>query len=279
MQGPLITPADLDILLQMRDRCVIFDCRFELMNPSAGRRAYAAGHIPGAHYLSLDDDLSDHTRPLAGRHPLPTAHSFEQLMRQHGVDAQTRLVAYDQGDHAMAARFWWLARYFGHQSVQVLNGGIAQWQAQGFDLVCDPSELPVQLGRFNACEQPRLRVAYADLIQQQALTVLVDARDKARYTGEVEPIDPVAGHIPGAINMPWKLNLNTDGWFKTPEQLLQVWEPVMPDLDRAVVYCGSGVTACVNLLALACLGHGDIPLFPGSWSEWCQRNGPVETSM
>ncbi|HEY1058622.1 MAG TPA: sulfurtransferase [Limnobacter sp.] len=277
MNVPLITPNEL-LAFEPTQSLVVFDCRFDLMNPSAGRQAYAAGHIPGAHYLSLDDDLSDHSIPLAGRHPLPSPEAFEELMCKHGVGPDTHIVAYDHGDHAMAARLWWLARYFGHSKVQVLNGGVNSWQTQGLSLTEQGTALPAAPGLFEANVQPHMRIQFDELRGQQAGLVLLDARDQPRYRGEVEPIDPVAGHIPGALNMPWKTNLGNDGLFKTPDALLDMWEPYVAAVDRTILYCGSGVTACVNLLALACLGHDDVRLFAGSWSEWCQRGGPVEKS-
>lgn len=277
MNFPLITPDEL-LNLQLNHAVVLFDCRFDLMNPSAGRQAYAAGHIAGAHYLSLDDDLSDHSIPMAGRQPLPKAQAFESLMRRYGVGPETHIVAYDQGDHAMAARLWWLARYYGHSSVQVLNGGVSNWKAHGLSVTAQGDEPAKTPGLFKARVQPGMRVQFEALLGQSTDWVLLDARDPPRYKGEIEPIDPIAGHIPGALNLPWKMNLDSDGRFKTPEDLLPIWRPHLTAVDRTVLYCGSGVTACVNLLALACLGVDSARLFAGSWSEWCQRGGPVETA-
>lgn len=277
MHAPLITATALHTLLQRSSQSVVLaDCRFDLMHPQSGAQAYAANHLPNAFYLNLDTDLSDKSIPLAGRHPLPDAARFTALMRSLGIGPDTHLVAYDAGDMAMASRLWWLARYYGHPKVSVLDGGIAQWLKAGFTL---STQVPAATGQglFTAREQTHMRAMHSEV--HSPSTPLVDSRDAARYKGDIEPIDPVAGHIPGAINAFWKENLAADGTVKPIEQLQLHWRWLDQYPEPPIVYCGSGVTACVNLLGLEISGRTGARLFAGSWSEWCQRGGAVETGL
>ena len=239
----------------MRYRFV--DCRWQLGSPEAGRELYRQGHIPGAAFLDLDTDLSGTTG--GGRHPLPSADAFAEAASRAGIESGVFVVAYDQGMTGGAARLWWLLRHFGHDDVAVLDGGIAAWlgpltegeeQIEGADFVAD-----VRANDLVEADELLTRLDDPSL-------VLVDARAPERYRGEVEPIDPVAGRIPGARNVPFA------GAFPPPNDLLEA--------DEIVVYCGSGVTACVDLLALARAGRSDAKLYPGSWSEWSSRGLPVE---
>jgi thiosulfate/3-mercaptopyruvate sulfurtransferase len=235
------------------------DCRFELGKPERGRELYLAGHIPGASFLDLDTELSDLSVPNAGRHPLPSAERFAEAAGRAGIGAGVFVVAYDQGPAGGAARLWWLLRHFGHEDVAVLDGGLGVWRGP---LTAGAEE--VEPARF----EPRARSG--DTIEADQLLerlgerglVVVDARAPERYRGEVEPIDPVAGHIPGAVNVP----------FLDPQLPAEVL-----GADEIVVYCGSGVSACVDLLALAQAGRPDAKLYPGSWSDWSTRGLPVET--
>ena len=276
MHKPLISAQALREHMQNRDtRLLLVDCRFDLMNPSSGQQAYLQGHLPGAFYLNLDSDLSDKSIALAGRHPIPNPESFTALMRQIGVNSNTLLIAYDSGDMAMAARLWWLARYYGHDKVSVLDGGITQWTKAGYVTVQTQTTSPPQ-GNFEAQVQSHMRVDHSQVHSTRC--ALIDSRDAARYKGEIEPIDPVAGHIPGAINSFWKLCLNNEGLFKSPQELQTHWAWLSEYAKPPIVYCGSGVTACVNLLGLEVAGVSGAQLFAGSWSEWCQRGGPVATN-
>ena len=240
----------------MRYRFV--DCRWELGIPGRGRELYLAGHVPGASFLDVDDDLSDLSRPDAGRHPLPSAERFAQAAGRAGIDADTFVVAYDQGMTGGAARLWWLLRHFGHDRVAVLKGGIGAWAGP-----LSTGEEEIEPARF----EPRTG---ADTIEADELAdrlgdprlAIVDARVPERYRGEVEPLDPVAGHIPGAVNLPYTTT------HSIPDDVREA--------DEVVVYCGSGVTACVDVLMLAEAGRSDARLYPGSWSEWEQRDLPVE---
>ncbi|MCP5146062.1 MAG: sulfurtransferase [Gammaproteobacteria bacterium] len=245
----------------------VFDCRFSLADTAAGARAYAAGHIPGAVYVNLDQDLSGPPRTDHGRHPLPSPDSLVALFSRLGIDETTQVVVYDDARGAIAARMWWLLRYMGHSAVAVLDGG---WQAylaaggQPSSAAVDAPEVTTFKGQPDAS-----RVVLLDAVP--AVSQLVDAREPARYAGQQEPIDPVAGHIPGAINRCWQLNVSESG-FLPQETLAASWREVLgtaPDADT-VHYCGSGVTACHNVLAQVAAGFPMPRLYCGSWSEWCR---------
>jgi thiosulfate/3-mercaptopyruvate sulfurtransferase len=267
----LITPAELASRLDSDAPPVIADCRFALTDPGAGERAWAEAHLPGAHYLHLDRDLAAPRAALGGRHPLPDAASFAARMRAIGLSAGRLLVAYDDSRGAFAARLWWLARYFGHEAVRVLDGGWGAWRAAGLPVSAERSS--ATKGNFTARPDPRRFLDYEALQRRRALgdVQLVDSRDPARYAGSEETIDPVAGHIPGACNLPWGSATDADGRFLDAEAQRRRWAGLR-DGRALVVYCGSGVTACVNLLSLALAGHEDALLYPGSWSDWCARS-------
>ncbi|NEO86089.1 MAG: sulfurtransferase [Spirulina sp. SIO3F2] len=268
---PLISAQTLAELLD-EPELIIVDCRFRLQNPNWGRQQYYQNHIPRADYLDLNQDLSAPPNALQGRHPLPPMTQFAQTLCQLGVrQNQTLVVVYDQAQPAFAARLWWLFRYWGHNLVRVLDGGWVAWQAQGYPTTSTIPERK-ENGQFIPQAQPNWTLECSELkrqIQNQSLT-LVDCRDAVRYRGEVEPIDPIAGHIPGAINHPWREACTPEGFLRTPQEIQSQWA----DIDLAhptAVYCGSGVTACVNLLALA---HAQLPqpqLYPGGWSAWCNH--------
>lgn len=242
----------------MRYRFV--DCRYELGRPERGRELYLEGHIPGAAFLDLERDLSDMSRaPAEGRHPLPAAEAFAASAGRAGIAADSLVVAYDQGRTGGAARLWWLLRHFGHEQVAVLDGGIGAWLGP-----LERGEEEVEPAEFVCRERTGDTVSADELLErvQHPEVVVVDARAPERYRGEVEPLDPVAGHVPGARNVPFT---SAD---PPPPELLHAQE--------LVVYCGSGVTACVNLLALHRAGRTDARLYPGSWSEWSRRGLPAE---
>ena len=244
------------------DGALIFDCRHRLGEPSMGRQSFEAAHIPGARHLHLDDDLSGPLRDdrIGGRHPLPAPQVFAERLAAHGLDDGQLVVAYDDIGGAFAARLWWMLRWVGHDAVGVLNGGLQAWQG---DLEAG-SAPAVERGSFRA----RVRAGLAaDRHAVAAAALRIDARAAARFRGEHEPHDPVAGHIPGAISRPWTDAL-VDGRLVKPPQI-----PPGP----GVAYCGSGVTACVNLLLLAVAGRTDIRLYPGSWGDWLASGGAVET--
>jgi thiosulfate/3-mercaptopyruvate sulfurtransferase len=264
----LITPAEL----AQRSDCLAFDCRFSLMDKTAGRLSYEAGHIPGARFADLEQDLSS-PGGVRGRHPLPERASLESRFRAWGVNDDTPLVCYDQNSGAFAARFWWLARWLGHRDVAVLEGGLDAWLAAGLPTNAD--SVATTAGHFTAHE-PLTRMRDATEIDASAQTLL-DARDIQRFRGEVEPIDRIAGRIPGAISAPFTDNL-VDGRFKSAEALrLRFSELGLKATDDIVCYCGSGVTAAHNVLALIRAGYPEPALYPGSWSEWIEDPArPIE---
>lgn len=283
MYTTLIGASDLHRLLTQpaQDGVVVLDCGFDLANPQAGRQQYESGHLPGAAYVHLDETLSGAKTGSNGRHPLPERAAFARAMAALGVGPRTQVVAYDNAGGMFAARLWWLLRWIGHEAVAVLDGGQAAWQAQGYPLTSEPAaprpaaELPVRDSL-----QPTLD--YAQL--RQALTtgerVVLDARAPDRYRGENETLDAVGGHIPGARNRFFRDNLGPDGRFLAPEQLRQAFTQQMNGRTPADVVnqCGSGVTACHNLLAMEVAGLKGAALYPGSWSEWsAQAGAPIAT--
>ena len=256
------------------DAPVLLDCRYDLTDPAAGGRAFADAHLPGARHVDLATDLSGPVTDTSGRHPLPEPAVLAARLGALGITADTQVVCYDAADGSFAARAWWLLRWLGHGDVAVLDGGFAAWAAAGLptisgDMPPVPTEAPALPIR-----PPRVHAVAIDEIARNlgsARQLLVDARAAARYRGEHEPIDPVAGHIPGAVNRPFVDNL-ADGRFKPADRLAAQWQALLDRhaVDQLVVYCGSGVTACHHLLALAHAGMPGARLYAGSWSEWCR---------
>ncbi|MBN8792324.1 MAG: sulfurtransferase [Stenotrophomonas nitritireducens] len=249
----------------------LVDARFSLADPQSGAAGYAAGHLPGAVYADLNRDLSDLSRQGHGRHPLPDSEAFAATLGRWGIGADTQVVVYDAGDGSMAAaRLWWLLRLIGHRRVAVLDGGLAAWQAAGQPVVAGETRvpaLPPYPGHFDLAQ-----VAAADEIVArlaQAPGWLIDARAGERYRGEVEPLDRVAGHVPGALNRPFALNLR-DGRFRPAAELRAELEPLLGAHapGEAVMMCGSGVTACHLLLAFEIAGLPGARVFADSWSGW-----------
>ncbi len=262
---------------------VILDCRHDLMNPAFGRSAYAEAHIPGARFISIDDDLADHAATAAGgrgRHPLPTPEALAATFSRLGIDASKQVVLYDSASGSYAARAWWCLHWLGHQAVAVLDGGVQQWRSEGWPLDAATPDWPAT--HFQARQNASMKVEAATVWARigAADACVIDARAPERYNGSTEPIDPVAGHIPGARNRFWKHNIAADGRFKTAAQLQDEWQHLLAGLAPAQVMhqCGSGVTACHNLLAMEIAGLGGGTLYPGSWSEWCADPArPVRT--
>lgn len=249
----------------------IVDCRFALMQPTLGREQYEAGHIPGAYYLDLNQDLSSPIGTHGGRHPLPDVAKLSAKLSAMGVhsvpDAPTLVVAYDNSRLGFASRLWWLLRYLGHDRVAVLDGGFAGWTAAGYAIT---QALPTpKAGTFVPRSQPDrvVDIEYVRNHKDLPRVVLVDSREGERYRGEHEPIDPIAGHIPGAINYPWQDVTDADGYVRPLADQQARWANLPP--AQVLVYCGSGVTACVNLLSLELAGIQTGKLYAGSWSDWC----------
>jgi thiosulfate/3-mercaptopyruvate sulfurtransferase len=266
----LLEPSLLLTRLEDSDWRVV-DCRFDLMNPSAGRKAYLDSHIPGAVYADLDHDLAAPVTPHTGRHPLPEPDVLAARFAAFGIDSKTQVVVYDDSSGAMAARAWWLLRWLGHKRVALLNRGFAHWQS--LDLPLESGPVAVAPRAFSAAPRPDVVVGTVEVaaaVGAIADLLLVDARDPARFRGEVEPIDAVAGHIPGAVNLPFSASLDSGGGFKSAAELSRLWAKVLGD-DREVAWtamCGSGVTACHLAFSALLAGYAEPRLYAGSWSEW-----------
>jgi thiosulfate/3-mercaptopyruvate sulfurtransferase len=269
MHTTLIEPASVGAHLADED-WVVIDCRFDLTDPGRGEQLYLDGHIPGARYVHLDRDLSGTKTGTNGRHPLPTPAEMTTRFSALGIAPGRQVVAYDADSGMYAARLWWMLRYMGHDAVAVLDGGLARWRMEGHPIrggreVAAPATFigaPREAWRLDAAE------VAAGLASSERL--LVDARAEPRFRGESEPLDARAGHIPGARSFFFQRNLRDDKTFKPPEALRAEWQALLQDRppDQVVMYCGSGVTACHNLLALEHAGLPGGRLFPGSWSEW-----------
>ena len=276
------TLIDVDSLQQLIARTsnggsslAIVDCRFDLMNPDAGRQAFHAGHIPGARYADLNLDLSSPVSVQSGRHPLPDPHTLAATLVSLGIDNNTQVVAYDEANSSFAARLWWLLRWLGHAKVAVLDGGFKAWVAPGSAVESGPSakvglsDRPLrfepQIDATMVIDAAAVGAALRDPRQ-----LLVDARAPERFAGEVEPIDAVAGHVPGAVNHPFAANLQSDGHFLPAAELRRRWQARMDGRapGQVIAMCGSGVTACHNLLSLEAAGFKGAKLYAGSWSEW-----------
>lgn len=265
---PLISASDL---LNRRPQPVLLDCSFDLADPAAGERSYREGHLPGAIYVHLDRDLSGPKTGRNGRHPLRERGDYARWMGQLGIAPGRPVVAYDRQGGMFAARAWWVLRWMGHAEVALLDGGLPAWQQAGgvpSTELPEPAPLPDY-----PLQPPALPTLNADQLQSRLPEVLViDARAPERYHGEVEPLDAVAGHIPGALNRFFKDNLQPDGRFKPAEQLRAEFAPLLD--GRPVVHqCGSGATACHNLLAMELAGLNPGAIYPGSWSEWSSDPG------
>ncbi len=293
MHPLLISVDQLQALQDGGARLMVFDCSFELANPAAGEKHYRQAHIPGAVFASLDHALSDpgvvapdgshHPHPDAasgGRHPLPSREKFAMWLSSVGFANDMQAVVYDRNGANYCGRLWWMLKWAGHEAVAVLDGGLQAWQAAGGPVTgrTEPSHFQTNF----ALNPPLRALATVDQVKGrlgQPGQTLVDARAPQRFRAEVEPLDPVAGHIPGALNRPFGLNIGDDGRFKPAAQLRAEFEQLLAGRDAATVvhHCGSGVSALPNLIAMEVAGLGPTALFAGSWSEWCRDPAlPVE---
>ena len=273
----LVQPETLAGALNRPD-LVVVDCRFTLLDPNAGEHAYLTSHLPGAAYAHLERDLSDMSPNGDGRHPWPPADMFTARLSRWGIEPHHQVVAYDDGDGAIAARLWFLLRMLGHEKVAVLDGGWARWTALGLPVSSAP-RAPSSSHYRAVFDLSRLFDANALQAHLDNGGMLVDARGAARFRGDEEPLDRIAGHVPGAINRPYASNL-TDGRFKAPMQLADEYRALLGEHapDQVVVMCGSGVTACHNLLAMERAGLKGAILYTGSWSGWiADPSRPVAT--
>ena len=250
-----------------RQDWVVVDCRFDLADTGKGERAYRQSHIPGARYAHLDRDLSGPVTAATGRHPLPDSEAFARWLGAQGIENRSQVVAYDDLGGSMAVRLWWLMRWLGHRRVAVLDGGFQAWRDAGLVMTADVPDPEPAVFRGVADQG---MIVHADaLMKQEAGRVLIDVRTAERFRGEAEPIDPVAGRIPGAVNVPWPENLGPDGRFLPPATLRGLYmQATGPEAEERVLMCGSGVTACFGILALEVAGIPGARLYAGSWSEW-----------
>ncbi len=282
----LIAAQELEALRSRGAPLMLFDCTFDLMNPASGEAQYRQAHIPGAVYVNLDTALSDpgfvdadgkhHPHPdsaSGGRHPLPSREKFAIWLSSVGFANDMQAVVYDRNNANYCGRLWWMLKWAGHDAVAVLDGGLQAWQAAG-GAVTDREEPAHFQSNFELGPELRRLASTADVESGlgSAAQTLIDARAAPRFRGEVEPLDPVAGHIPGALNRPFGLNIGADGRFKPAAQLRSEFEQLLAGRDPAGVvhHCGSGVSAVPNVIAMEVAGLGPTALYAGSWSEWCR---------
>jgi thiosulfate/3-mercaptopyruvate sulfurtransferase len=278
MYTTLISTSELQELLQSGAPCMVFDCSFDLGQPDAGIKMFEASHLSGAVYANLNIDLSakgDRLRTGAesgGRHPLPSRENFAKWLSQMGFGNNMQAVVYDRQGASYCGRLWWMLKWLGHERVAVLDGGLQAWQAAGGSVVPGPSQtLPHT--EFSITKPLVALVSAETVLANLGKTdqTVIDARAAPRFRGEIEPLDPVAGHIPGALNRPFTNNLTAEGFFKSKDVLRQEFKELLGARrpENTVHHCGSGVTAIPNILAMAIAGLGNTALFAGSWSEWC----------
>lgn len=262
---------------------LVFDVRYNLSDAKAGEQAYLNGHIPGARFLDQGAQLASQSTGKNGRHPLPDPDTLRRLLLQHGLTSQSQVVVYDHLDGSFAARAWWLLRWLGCSQVRILNGGLQSWLDAGGELQASTSLSPlhdVPAADSVGVAMPTVSVADIESDTQDKRRLLIDARTAERYRGEIEPIDPVAGRIDGALNRPIAKNLQPDGRFKPSAQLRDEFQTLLGQrsAEQVVHYCGSGITACHNVFAMELAGLAGSALYPGSWSEWCSdADRPVVT--
>lgn len=278
-QQTVIIPVEEVAKLVQGGQAVVADCRFWLIEPERGQVAYQEGHLPGAVYFDLDRDLSSPRAMHGGRHPLPEPEALAQKLSASGIDRSTTVVAYDDQGGAMASRLWWLLQYVGHEGhVYVMDGGYRTWVNAGHPVTTEVPERP------SCSYEPQVRpglVLYVDDIRQRVGrpgVVMIDSREPDRYAGSIEPIDAKVGHIPGAINQFWRNCLDEGGHWRPVQAQREQWEPIVRGVEEIIVYCGSGVTACLNLLSLWQAGFKHAKLYAGSWSDWSSyEDNPVAT--
>ncbi len=280
-KSPFELTISADQLHELGEQVVVFDCSFDLSNPEWGVAQFNNRHIAGAQYAHLDVDLSEkrpgHATRSGGRHPLPTPEAFAQWLAQRGVGADTQVVSYDRNNHMFCVRLWWMCQWVGHQACAVLDGGLAAWGERPTH--AGPGVVASPVSR----QKPGIAIKEYDLVAINTVAnglrlgqqTIVDARAAPRFRGDVEPLDPVAGHIPGALNRPFADNFGADGRFKSADTLRREWLHLLGGRDPATVvhHCGSGVSATPNVLSMALAGWSHTPLFGGSWSEWSNTPG------
>jgi len=272
----LIQPSELAPHLG-DPRWAILDCRFYLVEPSKGEAEYEEEHLPGAVYAHLDRDLSGPRTGKNGRHPMPSVEAMVERFSRFGIDDEVQVITYDTSQGQMAARLWWMLRYLGHDAAAVLDGGLQTWKSEGRPLASGRESRAAR--RFVSRPRESMRIDVEALERERTEHLLIDARAPERFRGEVEPFDPVKGRIAGARNHPTAASLAADGRFLAPSELRSRFQSILGSspVDSVVSYCGSGVTACHNLLAMDVAGLGGARLYPGSWSEWsADEKRPIE---
>jgi thiosulfate/3-mercaptopyruvate sulfurtransferase len=281
MEKILVSPEELARHLD-DPQWIVFDTRHDMGDVGKGRRAYAAGHIPGAYFLHVDEDLSGAKTGRNGRHPLPDLETFASKINACGVTPQAHVVVYDDLAGNFAVRLWWMLRWLGHERVALLDGGFPLWEKEGRPVTKD---VPApRKGAFVPRPHPgsTVDVQFVERFREDPSMKLVDARAENRFAGQQETIDPVAGHVPGAVNRFWKKNLTPDDRFKAPAELRREFDALLAGMapSQAVHMCGSGVTACHNIFAMELAGLPGARLYPGSWSEWCSDpNRPMDPPL
>lgn len=268
-RGPLVSTGWLEYQLHDEDLRIV-DCRFYSTEPSRGYDEYLAGHIPTASYFSLDDDMAGTVGP--GRHPLPDPEQFATRLRAVGIGNRHQVVVYDHADAGIAARMWWMLRALGHKETYVLDGGWTAWSAEPRSTTKEVPEW--EPGEFAVADEWCGVIDRHQIANNADGLFLLDARASERYRGEIEPFDPIAGHIPGAFNLPYQDNTDESGHFLPVEDLQKRFQAISTT-EPIVAYCGSGVTACNSILAMEVAGITDVLLYPGSWSDWSGSGGEV----
>ncbi|REK74456.1 sulfurtransferase [Paenibacillus paeoniae] len=281
MSSNVVSVDQLKARLNSGERIVLLDVRFNPKEASYGREAYAKGHLPGAHFIDFKADLTRPAQEHGGRSPLPSPEELASLFGSLGIDRDTAVVAYEDGNGPAASRLWWVLRYVGAEQVQVLDGGYAAWTAAGGEVSTEASVVAEQREFVPAVQADWLvgidEVRAASAGGDQVGAKLVDSRDAAQYAGLEAPFDPVAGYIPGALNYFWKGALHDDGSWKSPELLREQFAN-LPKEEEIIVYCGSGISATPNVLALREAGYENVKLYAGSWSDWISyENNPIAT--
>ncbi len=277
----LISPRELQPLLASPTPPLLLDASHDLFDSKLGRLTYDTGHLPGAHFVSMERDMGGVRNGQNGRHPLPSRDDVVAWLRKLGANNDQQIVVYDQCEGSFASRVWWTIKWLGHANVAVLDGGASAWRADGLPMTQDQPAIQAE-GDFSDRGVAMPTVSYEDLLEnlESKKYLVIDARSEDRFRGENETLDPVGGHIPGAISRFYKHNLNPDGTFKSIEQLKEEFTAAASgrQAQAMVMQCGSGVSACHNLLALERIGFGVAPLYIGSWSEWCSRaDAPIAT--
>ena len=252
------------------ENTLVFDCRCDIKDTTYGIQAYTEGHIPGSIYVNVDTDLASEKTPSSGRHPLPDVHALSEKLSQWGLSSEKQAVIYDDASGAFAGRMWWILKWLGHKKVAVLDGGLGSYMSTGGKLTTDETIFEKNIFTPNIQSEMVVEITDVEEAQYKMNKLIIDARSKERYLGIKDLVDPIAGHVPGAISHPLSLNLNKDGKFRSPEDLKLAFDKIIADTtsENVISMCGSGITACHNILAMEIAGIKGIKLYVGSWSEW-----------